>query len=375
MNNNLEDQIKVIAKNAGAELVGITSKDRLMNNECSDPTYYLPSAQSVVCFAVSIDKDTIRNFLKKKDVSAQKEQSLLEGKLYHKLIFIGDKVKKFLEEKGYIAVNCEVNMDYRVHKRQRQRNDIKRIGEIIELAQKDPNNPLIEFLKTGKRKFFNPDLTPYLSLRYAAVASGIGRLGWSGNLVTKEFGARVYLGGVATTAKLKSDPYLKENPCNRCKVCVSTCQGQFFDGKESQTVQIGEIEEEIGKKGNLAKCILSCGGFTGQSKYKSWSTWSPWRIDIPEDGNAAEEVLQNAFIDYILAGGAKAKNVLRLSTDTIKGFRKDFKPIESFEVTCGICQLVCWENEEERRENARLLHSSGVVELDNGKKVIRRNKR
>ena len=257
-------------------------------------------------------------------------------------------------------------------------NDSDLLSELLQNAIDSiriakPDNPLVQSLKSGKIKLLDMNFTPYISLRYVGVACGIGRLGWSGNLVTPEYGARVYLGAVVTNAKLKSDPYLKENPCNRCKVCVSTCQGQLFDADESQTVKIGELEEEIGKKHSLAKCILSCGGLTGQSKFKKWSTWSPWRTDIPDDDEAAEKVIQQTFINHILSGGKKAKNILRLTTDTQLGFRKDIKPVDSFEVTCGVCQLICWETEEDRRENARLLHSSGIVEIENGKRVIKRN--
>ena len=62
---SLEDKIKEVAKEAGAALVGIASKDRLVGNECSDPTYYLPSAESVIGFAIPLDKEIIRNYLKK----------------------------------------------------------------------------------------------------------------------------------------------------------------------------------------------------------------------------------------------------------------------------------------------------------------------
>ena len=370
--DSLEDNIKEVAKNAGAALIGITAKDRLLDNKCSNPMYYLSSAESVVGFAVPLDKETIRNFLGKTDFSSQKEQSMMEGRLYHKLEDIGNSIKEFLESKGYEAINCELNMDYRKHKR-RRKDEIKTLEQLIDLAQEDPENILIRTLKSGKIKLYNPDLTPYISLRYVGVACGLGRLGWSGNLVTSQYGARVYLGAVVTNAKLLSDPYLRENPCNRCKICVSTCQGGMFDAKESQKIKIGEIEEEIGKKHNLAKCIFSCGGFTGQSKYKKWSTWSPWRIDIPDDENEAEKVLQQTFIACILAGGEKAKNVLRLNKDILFGFSKEVKPVDSFEVTCGVCQLICWETEEERVENAKILRSSGVVVMENGKKVIKRN--
>lgn len=369
---SLGNQIKEVAKKAGAALVGIASKDRLMNNECSDPTYILPSAESVIGFAVPLDKEVIRNYLRKTDVSDKKKLSLMEGETYHRLEEIGEAIKEFLESKGYEAVNCEVNMDYRYYERIGG-SQVERLKELIELGQKDPDHPMIQAVKQGAVKFYNPNLTPKMSHRYVGVACGIGRLGWSGNLITKEYGARVYLGSVVTNAKLKSDPYLEDNPCSKCKVCVAACQTQFFDAAKSQTVKIGVVEEEIGRKYAISKCILACGGFTGQSRFKKWSTWCPWRIDVPKDDEEADKVLERTLIDYTLAGGLKAKNVLRLATDTQLGFGKAVKPIDNFDVTCGMCQFVCWETEEERRENAKLLRSSGVVELGNGKLIIKKN--
>jgi epoxyqueuosine reductase QueG len=80
----LEEKIRQIAREAGADLVGITSKKRLEGNKCSDPTYYLPEAQSVIGFAVSLDPKIVRAFLGKKSITAQEKMSRLEGETYHK---------------------------------------------------------------------------------------------------------------------------------------------------------------------------------------------------------------------------------------------------------------------------------------------------
>jgi len=361
--STLEEQIKQIAKETGADLVGITSKDQLLSNACSDPTYYLPTAESVIGFAVALDEATVRAFLAKEDLSAQANMSRLEGETYHKLEDIGEAIKTFLESQGYEAVNCEVNMDYRRVKRKHASQNVAQLKQLIELIERDPENPILELIKS-RDSLFDPNLTPYISLRYVAVACGIGRLGWSGNLVTQDFGALVYLGCVITNAKLELDPQLPENPCNRCKICTTVCQGQFFDSQDSQTVTIGDIEEIIAKKHALSHCVLCCGGFTGQSKYPEWSTWSPWRVYIPEDDEEADKALNQTLKEYLLAGGLKSRNMLRLATDTQLGFKKAVKPVDDFRVYCASCQLVCGPTEELRREHYELIRNSGVVELD-----------
>lgn len=367
----LEEEIKEIVKKAGAALVGITSKDRLMENTCADPSYYLPSAESVIGFAVPLDNEIVRVFLAKTSLKAQEQMSRLEGETYHKLEEIGEAIKDFLESKGFEAVNCEVNMDYRRVKRKKADQSINQMKNLIQLIEKDPHNPLVEFVKS-RDKFYDSDLTPKISHRYVAVACGIGRLGWSGNLVTAKYGAHIYLGSVITNAKLCPDSQLRENPCNHCKICTTVCQGQLFDTKETQKIRIGEIEEIIGKRHALSKCVLSCGGFTGQSKFKEWSTWSPWRINIPEEDEQADQVFNRILKEFFLAGGSKAHNLLRLNTDTLLGFGKSVKPVEEFLVYCAFCQLVCGATEEIRREHRDLIKMSGVIELENNKKIIRK---
>ncbi|MDD1779049.1 MAG: hypothetical protein LUQ65_12860, partial [Candidatus Helarchaeota archaeon] len=335
----------------------------------ADPTFYLPDAQSVIGFAVALDPEIVRAFLGKKSITAQEKMSQLEGETYHKLEGIGEAIKALLESEGYKAVNCEVNMDYRRVNRKKADQSIDQMKNLIALIERNPNDPLVELVKK-RDTFYDPDLTPKISLRYVAVACGIGRLGWSGNLLTPEYGALVYLGGVVTDAKLTPDPPLTENPCNQCKICTNVCQGQFFDAVESQRVKIGEIEETIGKRHSLSKCVLSCGGFTGQSKFQEWGTWSPWRKSIPADDTEADKAFNQTLKEYLLAGGLKAQNLLRLNTDTLRGFGKAVKPVNDFRVYCAFCQLVCGTTEEDRRRNLKALQGSGVVELSEEKRLI-----
>ena len=44
---------------------------------------------------------------------------------------------------------------------------------------------------------------PDISLRYLAAASGVGSLGFSGNLLTNDYGPAIILGGLLTEAELE----------------------------------------------------------------------------------------------------------------------------------------------------------------------------
>lgn len=58
--------------------------------------------------------------------------------------------------------------------------------------------------------------------RAAAVRSGIGWFGKSGNVLTREFGSWVFLAELITTLELEPDVPLQKN-CGECAVCIERC--------------------------------------------------------------------------------------------------------------------------------------------------------
>ena len=62
-----------------------------------------------------------------------------------------------------------------------------------------------------------------LSFKHAAELAGLGRIGWSSLLVTRQFGPRVRLACLLTDAEIEPSPWLAENPCDGCGKCVDPC--------------------------------------------------------------------------------------------------------------------------------------------------------
>ena len=65
-----------------------------------------------------------------------------------------------------------------------------------------------------------------LSIRHAAVAAGLGEIGWTGLLLSPEFGARNRFGVVLTTLELDEDSmYSGKKLCNpeKCGICTKIC--------------------------------------------------------------------------------------------------------------------------------------------------------
>ena len=62
-----------------------------------------------------------------------------------------------------------------------------------------------------------------LSLRHAAEAAGLGKMGLNRLFIDFELGARVRLGGGVTDAELEPDPPATESSCDNCMECVEAC--------------------------------------------------------------------------------------------------------------------------------------------------------
>jgi epoxyqueuosine reductase QueG len=151
--DSIETRMKSLAMSLGANLVGITTTEALADGPPSaDPCYLLPSANSVISFAISLDRNIAQDFISKKNWRPHCEnRKTIAQTLYR----IGDRLVERLRSEGYEAVDVEPNNNYRPEK------DAADITEMTE---------------------FHPDF----SHRYAALAAGIGRLGWSGNLLTPQ---------------------------------------------------------------------------------------------------------------------------------------------------------------------------------------------
>ena len=76
----------------------------------------------------------------------------------------------------------------------------------------------------------NKHLAPLLSLEHAAVEAGLGTLGLNLQLLTPEFGPRVMLSAVLTSAPLNPDQRKEEALCHgpECGRCLSACPGNVI---------------------------------------------------------------------------------------------------------------------------------------------------
>jgi len=208
--DSITSKLKSLAVSLGADLVGVTTKEILANGPPSaDPSYLLQTANSVISFALSLDREKVRSFISK---TKWRSHCLNRKSVVQKLYVIGDRIAEQLRSEGFEAVNVDINSNYRPEKK------AKNVAEMTE---------------------FHPDF----SHRYAALAAGVGRLGWSGNLLTKEYGALVELSSVLTSARLTPDMPIpdEDHPCDRCKMCSLVCPVEMIRSKESVQVTVAGI--------------------------------------------------------------------------------------------------------------------------------------
>ncbi len=329
----LSSQVKAIARESGAALVGIASRERLAEAPPSaHPDYLLPATRSVISFAIPLDRKIIRDYLDKKDWLAHGAD---HKRLYRELYTIAERLVDFLKEKGFEAIRPDMNNVYRPEGGSSRTTDLANMV----------------------------DMVPDFSHRYGAVAAGLGRLGWSGNLMTPRFGSAVFLGSVLTSAVLEPDPLLEEDPCDKCKLCTTVCPVEMMANKETMSVTIAGREYSCGKKETNARCIIACGHNHGLGTDKKWSTWSPYHVDYPFPDDVAEVVTLSRQI-RAADPNTQGKRAALTTRD------KCFDPNEVYINTCGNCGLICWEKREDREENRRILVNSGVVVLTaEGKRV------
>jgi len=324
--DSIVSKLKSLAVSLGADIVGVTTKEILGEGPPSaDPCYLLPTANSVISFAISLDKELVRHFISKKNwrPHCHNRKSVVQ-----KLYTIGDTIAEQLRSEGFEAVNVDINNNYRPEE------NAKNISEMTE---------------------FHPEF----SHRYAALAAGIGRLGWSGNLLTREYGALVELGSVLTSARLTPDTQIHDadHPCDNCKMCSLVCPVEMIRPKESIQVTVAGITETISKKRSNTCCWIGCSGYEGLAVAGTWSNWSPYRLGRPLPRDKQE-------LDKLCIRLQKADPQMQDARSSLADYRHAvFDPDWFYYTVCGFCRNVCWPNREDRLTNRKLIINSGTAAL------------
>jgi epoxyqueuosine reductase len=358
----LEDKIKAFLKERGITLAGIAGPERWKNGPPSiDPTYVMPGAKSIIAWAAPFNVQAIYDFLGKVHVGPHNFDQLKVAQRNNR---IAKELVEYLQGMGYRAKQEMTNNTYR------------RSPDIF-----------------GTR--------PGLSHRFAAVITGLGTFGLSGNVVTKEYGAAVGLDTIVTNAKLKSDPvppasYTMDNRCKTCKLCDKSCTLGTFSCDENEYVLLNGELHPRGKRNCIDFCATACFGLHGISRDKKWSTWGrhwvPQWVDAQPDPNDKAAVRAIETRMGAKAGDSTARyQAIRRSQailwprEKVEDMIPDYEDLpksgqeldklittvqESIGVhglkdpwaqTCGNCSIVCGPDFEETKKRFDMLTNSGIV--------------
>lgn len=315
MDSDLTENLKEMARVLGAKKVGIATRETLEGGPPStDLEYVFPEAQSAIVYAIPLEQEYIEPFLRKENQKNLQQDRILKSTLSSG---ISMEIANFLSQLGFKSRPLAGNFSFRVD----EDNDIE-------------------------------EQHPIISHKYLAARAGVGFMGYSGEILTKEYGAAVTLGSVVTSAKLgPTEPIEKEdNYCDECMLCCASCIPDFISTKEKTKVEIGGKEIEYGKRKDYARCEYVCNGFSGLHPSGRWSTWSPGRFPIPEKDEGFHEKLSKGSREYEAYRKRKKGGYF---FPLVPGYR--------VEHTCGNCQLVCHPDLEVRKERYRLLRKSGVI--------------
>jgi epoxyqueuosine reductase QueG len=369
----IEAQVKEYAKSLGIGVIGLAGPERLDGPPSLDPTYSMRGAKSAICFALPMDVPAIYDFLSKKSpVPHNIDQLKLNQRMRHH----AERIAEFLRARGHRARAVPSNNSY--------------------------------------RRSLDPFAThPSFSLRFGAVVSGIAGQGLSGNVMTREYGAAVYLGAVVTDAVLESDPVLPprffmDNYCKKCQVCARACPCRMFVTDDEEQVLLGDDLHPRGRRRTIEFCNASCFGLHGLSFDKTWSSWGHhwigrWVASEPDpekenirlhllakgstvgDSTRRYRLIRNLGYKRYPEQWIDDRAILGRDAGDYRGDELDRRAAQAKDIerhigiklddtnvlTCGQCALVCGPDMAESAKRLRMLREGGIVTRDGeGRTVV-----
>lgn len=214
------------AETCNVDKLGVANIERFKDAPPDmSPTSIMPGARSVIVFVRRVPRGCYRGI----DEGTHWPSYTTFGYagLARLMTSAGYKISRFIESHGYEGV---------------------------------PLLPTTSIREWGPRGPRRPDGKPRrevtLHHRISAALAGVGTIGWSKVLLTKEFGPRQRIGVLLTDAELEPDPLMTETLCDRCKRCVAECPAHALSRDKSVSITVeGHVFEWNAL--DLGKCKLT----------------------------------------------------------------------------------------------------------------------
>jgi Pyruvate/2-oxoacid:ferredoxin oxidoreductase delta subunit len=114
-----------------------------------------------------------------------------------------------------------------------------------------------------------PEPNVYPDFDYAAVACGLGEIGFNGIFLSKKFGSRQRFHMIITDAEIEPTPIFEGSVCDRCGKCADICPLGAIDKEKTKVVEI------CGKKMTVAdidyEICKTCKNGACQNRFASYA--------------------------------------------------------------------------------------------------------
>ena len=245
------EMVKQAALAAGADLCGIGDMARFEGAPKEmDPRYIFPEATRVIGLVFRIPRGVQRGI--EEGTQFYQYPSMAYGginEIYAPAVLYS--LGKLIEDHGYEAAvyrntgarGVVSDMDGSPGNTLSPEEQI----EVMEQAKdKTAHHRSVQFTRPVREGNVAPDLQ--FHFRLAAVACGLGEIGWSKMFLTPQFGPLQRVAFLFTDAPLEPDLMYSGPPiCRRCMACVRECPGQCLSKTESIVVNVGGKKCEWGK--------------------------------------------------------------------------------------------------------------------------------
>jgi epoxyqueuosine reductase len=183
----MNNEIKKIAAESGADACGIASAASFAGAPKGfHPADILSDAESVIVFGKQFPEGTFR-------AKSTAPYTMVRNQLINRLDAIALNLSYWIEKLGRIAVPIPSSEPYSYW------DAARRHGRGI------------------------------LSLKHAAQLAGVGSIGKNTLLITREFGNRLWLGGIITNLKLEADAPAEPICPESCRICIDACPQSALD--------------------------------------------------------------------------------------------------------------------------------------------------
>jgi len=240
--------IKDMAIDFGADIVGIASVDRFEGAPPGHgPLDLMPESKSVIVMGIRIP-DTVVEY----DTYHLKMEEMPRETA------IGSIIDNFYMQMGHYSLDLMLN------------TMAVKIANKVEINWGLRALPTPNTINTGLGRSGRGPLIGFFSQRHAATRAGLGEFGFSGLVLTPQFGPRVRFVSVITEAGLEPDPLVTEKICFRGTCggedgpkCFQRCADgalQLRDGLDRNAIFI-----DIPSRTEISKCIKFDGSGSGFS--------------------------------------------------------------------------------------------------------------